>query len=669
MENFGVSFCSLLGKVGLRPAGKTMHFDNCRAKNIFTFAVACALAVLHAAEVDGMARSASIASPDGEVLAVFKEEGSYEIGSLQFTAGGFSVNGERGTSPQQAARTRLKTTKLPVVSGTFGLDIGNAAAKEKAAASPNAVHARIPQTAPTYTHSPDAPWHNPFGERATVHNAYNGAILDMGRYSVEVRVYNHVVAFRYIVNEIKSPASIDDGASNFAATILADKTTFRFGEASKIYTAGGTEGPVAVKSAGGNVWCAIATAGADEWCATDFCRSKDNPNTIESRYSSAVDALLPAATPWKVVAVANDAIGLLAMADTILDLNAPCKVADAERWIKPGKVFRAGQEDGISRRRAIDFAARHKIEYVLFPIGGDEFAASRLWQEDGSPHDEGTAGICMYARECGVGVWLEFDAKNFRKHGFGLFKTFARLGVKGVRVCNMPYRSDRWRARRNDLVREAAQEHIMVSFEGASMPDGFSRTYPNLMTMDIAGTGELETNNARQNTVYAFTRMLCGSANSCAGYYERHAKASHAHRLAAGLVFFSPLKDVMWGDRPSDAIEGNPELDWFDNLPAVFDDTIYISGAPEDHVAVARRKGDEWFVAAIAGDVGASVRFNFAFLEPGRSYTATLYRDDSHGTSFTAVGKIRKRVDSRCIWNFDLKDNGGIAIKITPDGR
>ena len=38
-----------------------------------------------------------------------------------------------------------------------------------------------------------------------------------------------------------------------------------------------------------------------------------------------------------------------------------------------------------------------------------------------------------------------------------------------------------------DILKEAAKYHLMVNFHGATIPRGWARTYPNLMTTYIGG--------------------------------------------------------------------------------------------------------------------------------------------------------------------------------------
>ncbi len=134
-------------------------------------------------------------------------------------------------------------------------------------------------------------------------------------------------------------------------------------------------------------------------------------------------------------------------------------------------------------------------------------------------------------------------------------------------------------------------------------PSGFSRTYPNLLTQEgILGNEEFP--DATHNTILPFTRMINGAADYTICYYDERLKNTHAHQLAASLVFYSPLQTLFWYDKPS-AYQGEPEIEWFENLPTIFDDSKVLSGHPGKGIVMARRKEKEWFVGLLTNNDGA----------------------------------------------------------------
>ena len=102
----------------------------------------------------------------------------------------------------------------------------------------------------------------------------------------------------------------------------------------------------------------------------------------------------------------------------------------------------------------------------------------------------------------------------------------------------------------HDLVKLAAENQLMVNIHDEYRPSGFSRTYPNLLTQEgIRGNEEFP--DATHNTILPFTRLISGAADYTICYYDKRLKTTHAHQLAASVIFYSPLQTLFWYDKPS----------------------------------------------------------------------------------------------------------------------
>ncbi len=114
-------------------------------------------------------------------------------------------------------------------------------------------------------------------------------------------------------------------------------------------------------------------------------------------------------------------------------------------------------------------------------------------------------------------------------------------------------------------------------------------------------------------------------------------------------------------------IGDEPELEFFDALPATWDDTIVIEGRIGEYATMARRKGPAWFVASLTGEQGWTVEIPLRFLEPGRDYTAVLYSDDAQVQTRTGVRREERRVAASTVLRHELCKNQGLAVVIRPD--
>ena len=313
----------------------------------------------------------------------------------------------------------------------------------------------------------------------------------------------------------------------------------------------------------------------------------------------------------------------------------------------------------------IDFCAAHNIPYMLFDA---------QWYVPCTSHD-GDATIVVskldmprviaYGKEKGVGVWVYVNQHALMKQMDELFPLLHKWGVVGIKSGFVQYASHRWAVWLHDLVRLAAKNKLMINIHDEFRPSGFSRTYPNLLTQEgICGNEEWP--DATHNVTLPFTRMINGAADYSICYYDKRLKNTHAHQLAASLVFYSPLQTILWYDTPA-KYNGEPEIEWFENLQTVFDDTKILDGAPEKNITMARSKGDEWFVGLMTNNEGSSESLNLSFLDKNKLYLAYIYTDGGE--------EIKTRTHVRCsyltvnasqILNFELKPRGGAAIRLVP---
>jgi alpha-glucosidase len=212
-------------------------------------------------------------------------------------------------------------------------------------------------------------------------------------------------------------------------------------------------------------------------------------------------------------------------------------------------------------------------------------------------------------------------------------------------------------------------------------PTGFSRTYPNLMTQEgIYGNEEFP--DATNNVTLPFTRFTQGAADYTICYYRRKfdqqtqpntahglvnarlLKTTSAHQLAMAVVYYSPLQHVYWYDKPSESRD-EPELEFFDQVPTVWDDTKVVHGEIGRYITIARRSGEDWFVGTMTNNDSRTLSIPLDFLPEGKTYTAHIYYDDPKTKTRTQVGIKKLQVNHRSVIPTALLPSGGQAIRIT----
>lgn len=533
----------------------------------------------------------------------------------------------------------------------------------------------------TYQPVVNETWQPIYGERSTVRNAYNAATMHLSkkdgsnyRLNIEVRAYDEGIAFRYFIPE--HPKAIFH-------KVVADLTEYTFPEGTKAWTEQWAqaffehldindirrpvERALTVELPNGT-WAALTDADVDDWCLTKFKASETKKNTLTSVMYSPVDIVTYYATPWKIIMAADKPGELLEQNSIIENLNPPSEIVDAAQWVKPGKIMRETTVTTEGAIATIDFCAAHNIPYMLFdwqwymPCTSHDGDATKVVAKLDMPR------VIAYGKEKGVGIWVYVNQHALMKQARELFPLLRQWGIVGVKSGFVQYASHRWATWVHDLVRLAAENHLLMNIHDEFRPSGFSRTYPNLLTQEgICGNEEFP--DATHNVTLPFTRMINGAADYTICYFDKRLKTTHAHQLAASLVFYSPLQTIFWYDRPS-FYQGEPEIEWFENLQTVFDDSKVIDGMPGKNITMARRKGQEWFVGAMTNNEGSKENIPLSFLDKDKTYLASIYTDGCDKVKTrTQVACTYLLVDAATVLKFNLKPSGGAAIRLIPVER
>lgn len=314
----------------------------------------------------------------------------------------------------------------------------------------------------------------------------------------------------------------------------------------------------------------------------------------------------------------------------------------------------------------IDFCAEHNIPYMLFDW---------LWYLPCTSHDGDATKVVDrldmqrvidYGKSKGVGVWLYVNQHALMKQMDELFPLLHKWGIAGVKSGFVQYASHRWATWLHDMVRKAADNKLLMNIHDEFRPSGFSRTCPNLLTQEgICGNEEWP--DATHNVTLPFTRMLNGAADYTICYYDHRLKNTHAHQLAASLIFYSPLQTILWYDTP-DRYNREPEMKWFEDLETTFDDSRVLSGYPGRNITMARRKGDTWWIGSMTNNEGSTEEISLSFLDPGKKYHAEIYTDGGEKVKTNTHVKVSSRkVSAKDTLRFDLAPRGGVAIRLIPD--
>ena len=528
-------------------------------------------------------------------------------------------------------------------------------------------------------------WRRPYGEREVIPDRYNEAVVGLrekggaGRQlQLTFRAYDEGAAFCYTIPRQPGLEKI---------TVAAEDTRFALPEGSRCWVSTSAQGtyerlspaefkkpaerPLPVELPGG-LYAAIGEARLVDYARMRLAPAKDTANTLVPSLGGEVAADLPLVTPWRVVFTAERPGQLLEHNYLLMNLNPPCAIADTS-WLRPGKVIREVTLTTAGGKACVDFAAKHNIQYVEYDAGwygaeGDPKSDATRVSVDpkrNPVNDLDLQAVIDYGKKNNVGILLYVNHIALEKQLDDILPLYEKWGAKGIKYGFVNVGPQKWTAWMHEAVRKSAAHHMMIDIHDEYRPTGFSRTYPNLMTQEgIGGNETMPT--ATHNVTLPFSRFVAGAADYTICYYTDRIKTTHAHQLALAAVYYSPLQFVFWYDKPS-AWQGEPEIEWFERVPTVWQDTRVLQGEIGRFITVARRSGQEWYMGTLTNVEARTLDVPLAFLDAGRKYAAHLYEDAAPDPkSRTNVRITRCLVDSATVIRAALRPSGGQAVRLVP---
>ena len=468
--------------------------------------------------------------------------------------------------------------------------------------------------------------------------------------SLTVRAYNDGVAFHYAL----------DGLQHTRPT--EELTTYRIPEGTKRWMQKWTEpyeeffplattgekenrrwGYPALIQPSDNVFALITEAGIERWNSASSLHNDRN----REQYRVVMDENVQNTTgrwtsPWRVIIVGK--LEDVVASTLVTDVSEPCRIGDTS-WIKPGSVswiywaYNHGSNDYQIIRQYVDMAVDMHWPYVLIDAEWDEM------KNGGSIED-----AIRYALDRGIKPLLWYNSSTAWLKAWGApgpherlnapelrereFAWLEKMGVAGVKIDFFAGDKQETMEYCIDLLECAARHHLLVNFHGATIPRGWQRTYPNLMSVEAVYGAEWYNNNATltpkaaaHNATLPFTRNVIGPMDytPCTFSDSQHPHiTTHAHELALSVLFESPL--LHWADKPESYLAQPRDVrDFMSALPTTWDETRLLGGYPGEWVVMARRSGSTWYVTGINGkDTAQTLSFDTSILPKGRY---TLFTD------------------------------------------
>ena len=357
----------------------------------------------------------------------------------------------------------------------------------------------------------------------------------------------------------------------------------------------------------------------------------------------------------------------------------------------------AANNDNV--RRYIDFAAEHGFDQVLvegWNVGWEDwFGHTKDYVFDFvTPYpDFDIEALNNYAHEKGVRLMMHHETsssvRNYERHLEAAYDLMNRHGYNAVKsgyVGDILPRGEhhygQWMVNHYlYAVQEAARHHIMVNAHEAVRPTGLCRTWPNLIGNESARGTEYQAFGGTKPmhvTLLPFTRLQGGPMDYTPGIFSMevsklnpannsHVNATIANQLALYVTLYSPLQ--MAADVPEHYEQYMDAFRFIKDVAVDWDESRYLLAEPGDLIVIARRaKGSSaWFVGGVTDENRRTAEFSFDFLDPEKSYVATLYADapDADYRTNPEAYTIRTgKVTAKSKLKVEMAPGGGFALSI-----
>lgn len=383
---------------------------------------------------------------------------------------------------------------------------------------------------------------------------------------------------------------------------------------------------------------------------------------------------LPWDTPWRLITIGS--------LDTIVETTLATDVADPvalqdTSWIEPGRAswswakLKDPSVNYSTQKEFIDYAADMGWEYTLVDVAWDSTIGYDRMADLADYADSKDVGLMLWYNSSGSWNETVFTPKSellTHEDRVEEFKRLEEMGIKGIKVDFFNGDGQSMMQYYLDIFKDAAEYNLLVNTHGTTIPRGWHRTWPNLMTMESIRGFEFITfeqanadSAATHSAMIPFTRNVFGPMDftpmSLTELNQVNRKTTSAFELATPILFTSGIQHY------AETADGMQEVPGYvkafvKQIPVAWDETEFVAGYPGKEVVLARRKGDRWFVAGINGEKSSKEwTLDLSFIPEGAS--GTLISD---GDSRFSYERREVELEVPRELKVSLKGNGGFAL-------
>ena len=399
---------------------------------------------------------------------------------------------------------------------------------------------------------------------------------------------------------------------------------------------------------------------------------------------------LPGQTPWRTITVGKTLkpiVETTVQYDVVEPLYEPSQQYGYGRYTWSWLIWQDNSINYDDQVRFIDLASAMGYELCL---------VDNWW--DKNIGRERMAELARYAQTKGVGLMLWYNSNGYendapqtprqcmntpmaRDREMAWMKS---IGVKGIKVDFFGGDKQETMKLYEDILYDANRYGLQCIFHGCTLPRGWERMYPNFVASEAVLASEnvyFSEHHARQEPFELTMHPFCRNAVATMDwggvimnrYLSKDNKSRHqryttdAFEIATAFTNQTAVQCVAMqpnnlGELPA------AELDFLKRIPTTWDETRFVDGYPGRYVVLARRHGDQWFVAGLnATGAPLTLTLSLPMYTPGATISLVYDRQASETGAF-ATGSLK--LDKRGLAKVTMQPNGGfVAYDRLPAAR
>ena len=388
---------------------------------------------------------------------------------------------------------------------------------------------------------------------------------------------------------------------------------------------------------------------------------------------------LPYTTPWRTIIVGSSLKPIVE--NRVSSFLLGNKYAPSTEY-KPGRYtwsWLVWQDESINYNdqvQFVDLAAKMGFEYCLVDNWWDQRIGRDKIEE-----------LSKYAQSKGVNLMLWYNSNGYENDApqtprdcmstaIARDKEMAwlqKIGVKGIKVDFFGGDKQQTMQLYEDILFDANRYGLGVIFHGCTMPRGWEVMYPNYVASEAVLASEnvyFSEGHAKSEAfelcLHPFIRNAMGpmdwGGTIMNKYLSRDNKSRHRRyttdifEMAAAITTQTRVQCIAM--QPNN-LEELPqfELDFLREVPTVWHDTRFLDGYPGKYVVLARRNGDNWYVAGLNAETQAKTLT--ITMEEWAGQTVSYYVDDPKAGPQLRQLKFDKKGKAKVV----IQPNGGIILK------